>query len=105
VVAHAWHGDLHELRCESGQFEPPGCGKPTRDGSVTVTPHCGSDPGGIGERSIVDEEDASRAAPPMTRPDEPLNREPTQAAFFGLTERDDSIMVTQKVVEHISTDA
>ena len=101
VVAYAWHGDLDQLWCESGQVMPPSCGKPGGRSSAPIAPDGCSNPRGIGERSIVYEEDTSRAPPPMSGPDQPIDRVPSQAASFGLGERDDAIVATQEVIEHV----
>ena len=101
VVAHTRHGDFDELRCESRHPVPPSGGKPGGHSSVTVTPDGRPNPRGVSERSIVDEEDPSGAPPPMTGPDQSIDRKSAQSALFGLTESDHAIVAAQVVIEHV----
>jgi len=74
-------------------------------GLLAVTPHGGPDACGVGERTVVDEVHAGRAAPPMTRPQPAVDGVLTESGHPRLHEGEHAILASQELVNHVGETA
>jgi hypothetical protein len=95
----ARHGDLHDLRREVGQAQPPCGGQTARGGVTAVAQHPDPHPRGVGEMPVLDEEHAGCAAAPVTRSHASLDGVRAEADALRLGEGDDAVVVTEVIVE------
>ena len=105
AVAVPRHGDFYYLRRKSRQIQPPGRGESARGCTRSVTPHCSTYSGRVGERPVVDEEDTARTSSPVTITDTPFHGVVAQSQRVRLSHGDNAVVATKKVIEHLRSDA
>jgi hypothetical protein len=100
-VAVSGHRHLDNVGCELSEALPPRRREAAGGCALTVAPYGDSDAGCVGERSIVDEVDGAAAPNPATGRHPSLHGFEAQPRASGLSERDDTVVAAQIVVEYV----
>ena len=89
------HGHFDDLGRELCEALPPGPGQAAGDGSVTVSPHPGTNSCPFGEFAVIREVDTTCALSPGAGAHPVVHVVPSEPDVLCLGKRDDAVMVAQ----------